>query len=283
MVVAANPADPRWYEEILQWLRPTPLAPPIKSAADSRPIGPPVSVTPMRPEGTDSSISNVRLPLLLARTQRGRNSHEGFAEIGIRARSPQTYAAGALLANGARLTEIYDHYVVLERNGRTVRLDLQGEARAPAAPTDELLMVGGTSEKEVSMEVSEEPLTTYVRPTPLFKGDHLYGVALYPGREAGVLSDLGLQTGDVLTGINGRPISDAASAFAALRTIAQGALLNVDVERQGVSQPLSLDGSLVTRAISRASQPNPPPQLDIQEPLPLSAGYSGLLLPEKSP
>ncbi len=98
-----------------------------------------------------------------------------------------------------------------------------------------------------------------------------------------MLSDLGLQTGDVLTGINGRPISDAASAFAALRTIAQGALLNVDVERQGVSQPLSLDGSLVTRAISRASQPNPPPQLDIQEPLPLSAGYSGLLLPEKSP
>ncbi len=86
------------------------------------------------------------------------------------------------MANGARLTEIYDHYVVLERNGRTVRLDLQGEARAPAAPTDELLMVGGTSEKEVSMEVSEEPLTTYVRPTPLFKGDHLYGVALYPGR-----------------------------------------------------------------------------------------------------
>src|SRR2546429_388360 len=105
VIVAANFAGLGWYEELLSWLQPAPQsAPAPRPVARRGPIGPPVSVTPMRPEGNDSSVSAVPQPLILVRTQRGRNSREGFAQIGVRTHSPQTYIAGALLANGARLT-----------------------------------------------------------------------------------------------------------------------------------------------------------------------------------
>ena len=144
VVLSANVAGPQWFDELVRWLQPAPRAALPHPTARSGPIGAPVTVTPMRPEGNDSSVSPVPLPLILVRTHRGRNSREGFAEIGVRARSPQTYTAGALLANGARLTEIYDHYVVLERGGRSARLYVQGEAQPDGKRARELLTVGGT-------------------------------------------------------------------------------------------------------------------------------------------
>jgi hypothetical protein len=61
---------------------------------------------PIAPRGTDSSVSPVPLPLILTATRPGRNPREGFADIGVDAKTPQTYAAGSLLANGARVAEI---------------------------------------------------------------------------------------------------------------------------------------------------------------------------------
>lgn len=280
VVIAANSENPRWYEELLQWLQPTPILPSSKSAADSRPLGPPVSVTPMRPQGIDSSISTTPLRLLLVRTERGRNSHEGFAQIGVSARSPQTYAAGALLANGARLSEIYDHYVILEHQGRTVRLYMQGDAQTSRGSTKAMLTVGGTADQPAPLAGSEENLTTYLRLTPMFDGNQFHGFALYPGRISGPFSDLGLQPGDVLTRIDGSPISDTSAAFASLRSLLDDVVLSVEIERQGSSQSLSLDGSILTHAISMASKEAPTLPAETRVSI-LSAAYPRLLTPEK--
>jgi hypothetical protein len=94
-----------WFEQLNRWLHPPLRAVSSHARARSGPIGAPIMVTPMRPLGTDSSVSTVPLPLILVRTQAGRNSREGFAQIGVNARTPQTYQAGAILANGAHLTD----------------------------------------------------------------------------------------------------------------------------------------------------------------------------------
>jgi len=45
--------------------------------------------------------------------------------LGVARENPQTYSTGALLANGARLTEVRANYVVLERAGHSARLYLE--------------------------------------------------------------------------------------------------------------------------------------------------------------
>jgi type II secretion system protein C len=249
VIASADFAEPGWFEEWVRWLQPALRSPPPpKLAARSGPIGPPVSITPMRPEGNDSSVSAVALALKLVRTQRGRNSREGFAQIGVRARSPQTYSAGALLANGARLTEIYDHYVVLEHEGHTARLYLQGEVQPDARSAQDLLTVGGTPETAAVIANSHDALTVYLRPSPVFVGNQLQGFVLNPGHDPAPFSQLGLQPGDVLTHINGTAISDPSDSLYALHTLIKGETLTVEVERKGSPHTLSLDGSILTRA-----------------------------------
>ncbi len=251
VVVAANFVGPDWYQDLLRRLQPASRsAPPPTVVARSLPIGPPVSITPMRPEGNDSSISKVPSPLILVRTQRGRNNREGLAQIGVRADSPQTYTAGALLANGARLAEIYDHYVVLEHNGHSVRLYLQGEGQPDPRSAQNLLTVGGAPEQAPAVANSQDTLTDYLRPIPVFIGSQLHGYALYAGRKSPGFSQLGLQSGDVLTYIDGTAVSDSSDSLTTLRTLTTGAALTVRIEREGVPQTLSLDGSTLVRLAS---------------------------------
>jgi hypothetical protein len=258
VVLAENFAGPGWYGELLSWLQPAPRpASAPRPVARSGPIGAPVSVTPMRPEGNDSSVSAVPLPLILVRTQRGRNSREGLAQIGVRAHSPQTYTTGALLANGARLTEIYDHYVVLERDGHSSRLYLQGEAQPEPRSEQGLLTVGGTPEPAALIPNSHDTLTVYLRPSPVFIGDQLHGFALYPGRDSVRFTQLGLQPGDVVTRIEGNRVADASDSLAAFQTLMDGEALTVEVEREGVPQTVSLDGSILRRAAATVREATP--------------------------
>lgn len=75
---------------------------------------PPASgVVQPKPSGADSSVSQVSRRLILSATRRGRNAQNGTASIGVNAASPQTFRAGALLANGARIAEMDDDAVVL--------------------------------------------------------------------------------------------------------------------------------------------------------------------------
>jgi len=97
---------------------------------------------------------------------------------------------------------------------------------------------------------SQKRVTDYLRASPVFIGEQLYGYALYAGRRSEPFSELGLQPGDVLRRINGTAIVTPAVAVAALRALVEGAALTVVIERQGVAQTRLLDGAIFARAIA---------------------------------
>lgn len=203
-----------------------------------------IYVVQPKPGGTDSSVSKVPLPLILTGTRIGRNAQEGYADIGVNALSPQTYKAGALLANGARLEEIYTDYVVLERNGRRARLYPIGRAAPSDAPPSfaPLLTVGGTRLAVVTVVKSEDHLTDIMRVSPVYDGDTLQALEVYGTGRSDAFARLGLEPGDRVTAIQGLPIKNSAEAMAQLRQVSQGASLNVTIERGGKAQTLSLNG-----------------------------------------
>lgn len=245
--IAAYTAGPQWYEDLKRGRPPASATQPPRTIARAQPLGPPISVTPMRPVGNDSSVSPIPLPLFLVRSQRGRNNREGFAQIGVRPDSPQTYTAGALLANGSRLTEIYETYVVLEHDGRTTRLYLQGHQESSGRPAEESMTVGGAPEPAVAASGSQDTMTLYLRPSPVFEGDRLHGYAVYPGRISSLFAELGLRPGDVLISLNGDPVSDSSDPVSTLQTLLKGAVVNADIERDGSTQAISLDGRIFLR------------------------------------
>ena len=195
--------------------------------------------------GAQSSTSPTPQGLVLTGIILGRNAKDGYAMLGVARENPQTYSAGALLANGARLAEIHAKYVVLERDGHSVRLYLEGTGLQPesGATVKPLLTIGGNSAPRTATATSTEPLTDYLRPTPLYDGATLVGYQVYPGAKPGAFLQTGLQAGDVITAIDGAPLSDTAQAPESLRRLMDGNTHTATVNRKGSSVEVSLDGS----------------------------------------
>ncbi|HEY0680973.1 MAG TPA: PDZ domain-containing protein [Steroidobacter sp.] len=175
----------------------------------------PAAITPASnlPPGTDSSLSIERHALFLVATSPGRNEHEGTAKIGTNPDNPQTYVAGALLANGARLTEIHRDHVVIARGDASAQLPLYSRTNVMAPPSVELLSVGGERQSPVSVAVTRDVLTDYIRPSPVYDGESLLGYQVYSGKKSGVFAQLGLQAGDVIVAINDVTLSDPQQAM----------------------------------------------------------------------
>lgn len=219
---------------------------PAAAVHQGRRLHGPVSVVQPQPIGTDSSVSTASLRLILTAARPGRNAMEGYAELGVSAASPQTYKAGALLANGARIAEIYRDYIVLERDGQKTHLYVEGQAPPdyrPAFPA--LVSVGSDGSKAAAMADSHDALTDAVRVSPLYQGDSLQALEVYSSRHSSAFEQWGLEPGDRITAIDGQPLGDVPSAFKALRRLPEGDSVHLRIERQGVVSTLSVDGSIL--------------------------------------
>ncbi len=199
------------------------------------------------PQGTNSSVSTVPLALHLATTRPGRNSLEGYAEIGVNVHSPQTYRAGAVLANGARLAEVYADSVVLERNGQQSRLYLEGRgpATSDAVVLPSIVTVGGTTPARPASVDSHDTLTDVVRIAPVFAGDQVRALVIYPSAHPEIFGRLGFEPGDRIIAIDGAAVKDVREAITALRQVTAGAAVILTIERDGEHLILSVDGSIV--------------------------------------
>jgi hypothetical protein len=237
-----------WIARLQQWLHKEPVsvqlvdtttvrldrldAPALQSTADPHAVV----------AGTDSSVSQVPLPLYLIATFPGRNAREGTAQIGTQTDNPQTYGASAILANGAQLVEIHSDHVLLTKDGQSARLYLKEKQRVAS----ELLLVGGESSAKPLPAVTREVLTDYLRPSPVYDGETLTGYRVYAGTRSGPFFQWGLQGGDVITAINGQPLNEPTSAIAALRQLVDGIAVTATIDRNGTRQQLSLDGASIS-------------------------------------
>jgi len=93
-----------------------------------------------------------------------------------------------------------------------------------------------------------------LRPTPIYDGERLVGYQVYPGRQAGVFAQMGLQAADVVTAIDGASLSDPVQATALFHELLNGAALSAVVTRKGQSERLTLDGTVILKEQERAKQ-----------------------------
>ena len=114
---------------------------------------------------------------------------------------------------------------------------LFGQVTAPNLPMQ------GVDMDKVKQQLGVDPavLANQITPLPVMENGKFVGVRLNAGQHAAVLGKLGLQPEDVVTAINGVPVTDPSRIGAAVAGLSQAARVEVQVRRNGQSQTLTVD------------------------------------------
>lgn len=170
---------------------------------------------------------------------------KGLALIGNTRGRDKMYAVGSTLPGGAKVVEVLTSAVVIDVDGKLEKLLL----RKPGAAGIRKLQ-GGTRSALVSNqdvrrtdslaslrdEVVNDPaqLIRLVAAKPVRRDGDQLGYKLSPrGDGKKIFKALGLRAGDVITGVNGVPLESHRNALAALESITQSSVIDLDIERRG--------------------------------------------------
>ncbi|NJM51788.1 MAG: PDZ domain-containing protein [Sphingomonadales bacterium] len=155
----------------------------------------------------------------------------------------QSIAVGQEIMPGVTLHAVAFDHVVIRNNGVLEKLYLDQSVPAenvtPAAPAPSAT-TQPTSEAEISKAqatLSPENLTKNVGLAPRNEGGKITGLVVSAKDDGSILRSAGLQSGDIITSVNGKPVSspsDLASQFS------PGARLSVQVERGGQKIPVAI-------------------------------------------
>ena len=185
-----------------------------------------------------------RLPLTLEAVFVSSNSEQSSAIVSQRGKPGKLYTPGDMLPGNARLSEVEATQVILERAGAREALafksTFQAKANQPAQPSRQ----APTASKQPTPQKSKEPLLQQLNAElaqePSRTLERL-GVSQNKGGGYRVsstannpyLAQAGLQPGDVVLSINGRPLGDINIDRMALTNLASSGSVSVELLRNG--------------------------------------------------
>lgn len=145
------------------------------------------------------------------------------------------YVIGAQLPGGAVLHSVLPDRVVLRRGAAFETLRLPRESSGgDSSPVPNAILT--TEVRDAQQNPSR--LLDWLRPvaaTETSTGRQL-GYRVYPGRDPDRFSKLGLQPGDLVTGVNGQTLDDPARSMELLRALSTSDSITLSVERDGVQR-----------------------------------------------
>lgn len=168
-------------------------------------------------------------------------------------RSGHTFAArtGQAFADGRG--------IVVEISPRSVQLRLKEKQVTLLVGGDGTAFVGGRSsdgQQEISISGSTVEISSTYRDhivqnqlakvlmqaaaVPHFQGNQLNGFTLLDIEPGSVYEQVGFQSGDIVTSINGQPLIDVGSTIRLLHVLKEEASADVTVERNGAKQQLNI-------------------------------------------
>jgi general secretion pathway protein C len=179
----------------------------------------------------------------------------GFAIIGSTATDIRNYRVGGVLPGGARLHEVYQDRVLLDRGGAIEALLLPPRLGLPPPPPPPVA-AGSVPVQRVQQVIRENPgiLNQIMSRSAVFTNGKLQGLRVNPGPNRQAFEKLGLRPGDLVTAINGTPLSDQTRAEEVFNSLSNAAEANVTVERNGTRQDLHLNLAEIASEAERLAQ-----------------------------
>lgn len=243
--------------ESARW-KPAPAAPPPAAA---RPAATPDALASAHifgeyragAVGDAASMANApdtQLNFTLLGILAGSSDAESLALISREGGDEAPYRIGADVSPGVTLQAIFPDRVILARGGRleTLRLDKDAPSNAglfqTAAPAAEAGESSASAEMltQIRQQVLSDPskAASFIRVQPIAGEGGVRGYRVYPGPERAAFTAAGLKPGDVVTAINGSPLSDPGQALQLLQSLSSASTVNLAVERNGTVQSVNL-------------------------------------------
>lgn len=220
---------------------------------------PPVAPTPtpvQQDRIEETNLKNLKLIGVLAS-----NSAE-FARAIIKEGSKPTkvYAINDEIVRGATLNQVNMDHIVIERNGTleilrmkkaTAGLNTGNNSRSNNRQTVNNLT--GINRNNSNQPVAERitaareelladpsKVTDYLRYRPQMKDGQVIGYRIYPGKDRALFRDVGLRSGDLVTAVNGIPLSDPAQALALIPQLQTATSASITLQRRGQEQTINV-------------------------------------------
>ena len=229
----------------LFWVLITPLAP----IGDWRPS--PVNVVPASERGalfggfdtffrtaqtmSDSDVVTA-LPLTLFGIRTNEASGGGSAIIAGADGVQNSWSVGETIMPGATLHAVAFDHVVISNNGVLEKLYIDQSVPAENVTPDTLTPTAEPASAP-AVKLNAQTLQLSIGLNPRNEGGKVTGLVVSAKDDGTMLSAAGLQKGDVITSVNGRPVSAAAELASQLRP---GARLTLEIERGAQKLPVAL-------------------------------------------
>jgi general secretion pathway protein C len=201
-----------------------------------------------RTETAPAVAPETRLRLRLVGLVAGESPEEGRAIIAEGGGPERLYGVGDALGGGqARLHQIHADRVILDHDGsyETLRLPRPDETGSPAAGAAPPAPRAAAAPDQPRVQRSEwladpERLTQSVQARPVIRDGSLHGLEVRPARNARQFQQAGLRPGDVITSVNGMPLSAIEDTDRLFQDLASQSQVDIVVERDGLPLPLTI-------------------------------------------
>jgi general secretion pathway protein C len=180
----------------------------------------------------------------------------GYAVIGSSPTDIRNYRVGGVLPGGARLHEVHQDRVLLDRGGSIEALLLPPRIGLPPPPPPPPVTSGTVPVQRVQQVIRENPsiLNQIMTRSAVMTGGKLQGLRVNPGPNRQAFDKLGLRPNDLVTAINGMPLSDQTRAEEVFSSLSSAAEANITVERNGTRQDLHLNLAEIASEAERMAQ-----------------------------
>ncbi|HDN27461.1 MAG TPA: type II secretion system protein GspC [Thioploca sp.] len=168
------------------------------------------------------------------------NPQSSFAMIATANAKTASYRINDALPSGAVLHNIYAKQVILRRNGRyeTLRLigvkDIAAKNRPKTAQVNDKIRpekLLGNYQRQ--LKTNPQSLMKLMRISPVKRDGRLLGYRLKPRKDATILSRFNLQSGDILTTLNGVKLDSPLKGLSVVQQLATANQINLEVLRHG--------------------------------------------------
>ena len=187
--------------------------------------------------GANAPLSQA--PLVLAGVMADADPTRGLALVGSSAADVHLVKVGATLPGGGTLAQVHRDRILINTGAGLEALLLPRQSAPSAAPVP----VQSAAPQALGSLLQQAPdiIPGIIRPQVVVEGGKQLGFRAYPGPNKQAFDKLGLRAGDLVTAINGTPLSDPAVGRELFANLGTAAIARVTVARDGRTQELNLN------------------------------------------
>jgi len=186
-----------------------------------------------------------RLNLTLRGIYYSSTVQDSFAMIAQGQQDTKLYRVGDQLTNAVTIAAIYAKHVTLSRFGKQEILRLEGDKDSQtnittSSATNTQQSGRLLAQYQQQLRTNPQTLARLMRITPATHQGETIGYRLGAGQEKGILSQFGLQSGDILTEVNGVRLDSPLKGLQVVQKLAHTRQIDLNILRNGQTEYISL-------------------------------------------